>query len=185
MNAVAGSVGRAWRAVSHPAAFFASLGDEPRLAPALASAAVSAAIGSLVAGVLLARATGSDAWLPFLLGAPALALPYLAIVTLLGALTLMRPAGMDLRAFEVVAWAWVPSGVLALSLLPIGLFAPWPTLAGAAAMLPPWHLWLVWRGTDAYAVARPRTAVALYVAAVFGLPTALLAFTTTVLSNLG
>ena len=33
-------------------------------------------------------------------------------------------AGMDLRAFEVVAWAWVPSGVLALSLLPIGLFAP-------------------------------------------------------------
>lgn len=185
MTGVAGSVRLAWRAVSYPAAFFAALGDEPRLAPALASAAVSGAVASLVAGALLVRATGSDAWLPFLLGAPGVALPYLAIVTLLGALTLMRPAGMDLRAVEVVGWAWVPSGVLALSLLPIGWFAPWPALAGAAVMLPPWHLWLVWRGTDAFAVARARTAVALYAAAVFGLPTALLAFTVAVLGNLG
>jgi hypothetical protein len=173
-----------WRAVSHPAAFFAGLEDEPRLGRAAARAAASAAVGSLVAGLLALRASGSDAWLLFLLGGPVLVLPYLAIVALLGGLVLMRPAGLDLRAFEVVAWAWTPSGVLAVSLLPIGLVAPAATLAGGLAMLPAWHLWLVWRGVQTFAVAGARAAFALYAAAVFGLPLALLAFTVTVLSRL-
>lgn len=175
---------RAWRAASLPGAFFAELDDEPRLGPALRAAFASGAIGAAAAGLLLARATGSDAWLPFVLMVPVVALPYLAIVTLLGALTLMRPAGMDLRAFEVIAWAWVPSGMLALSVLPIGWLVPWPALASAGLLLPPWHLWLVWRGTQVHAVANARVAFVLYVVAVFGLPSALGVFILVVLSQL-
>ena len=174
----------AWRAASHPRAFFTTLDDRPSLRPPLAAAAVSALLGSLVLGVIAARATGSDAWLPFLLGAPLLVLPYLAIVTLLGGLMLMRPAALDLRAFEIVGWAWTPTGLLALSVLPVGLFAPGPTLLGAAVLLPPWHLWVVWRGVEIHAAGGARSAFLLYIAAVFGLPSALLAFTVTVLSNL-
>ena len=174
-----------WSAVSHPQAFFRSLDDRPRLGPALTVMFLSAFVASLVAGAMLLRATASDAWLPVVLGLPLAVLPYLAIVTLLGGLTLMRPAGLDLRAFEIVAWAWVPTGVLATSLLPIGLFAPWATLLGGALLvLPAWHLWLVWRGVEAFAVRGARTAMIFYVVAVFALPSVLLAFTATVLANL-
>jgi len=173
-----------WRAASHPAAFFAGLGEEPRLGRAAAVAAASAAVGALIAGFLALRVSGSDAWAPFLLAGPALALPYVAIIAVLGGLVLMRPSGMDLRAFEVVAWAWTPSGLLALSLLPIGLLVPGPALAGGLAMLPAWHLWLVWRGVQSFAAGGVRTAFALYAAAVFGLPLALLAFTVSVLARL-
>lgn len=173
-----------WRVASHPRAFFAAQGDRTRLGAPIAAAGVSTLVGSWILGVVAARATGSDAWLPFLLGAPALTLPYLAIVTVLGGLMLMRPAALDLRAFEIVAWAWTPIGLLALSILPVGLLAPWPALAGAALLLPPWHLWVVWRGVEVHAAGGARTAFILYIVAVFGLPSALLAFTVTVLSNL-
>ncbi len=184
IDVVVGVARDAWRAASHPRAFFSALEDRPSLPPPLAAAAASALVGSLILGVVAARATGSDAWLPFLLGAPVLVLPYLAIVTLLGGLVLMRPAALDLRAFEIVAWAWTPTGLLALSVLPVGLFAPVPTLLGAAVLLPPWHLWVVWRGVEAHAAGGARAAFILYIVAVFGVPSALLAFTVTVLSNL-
>ena len=175
----------AWRAVSHPRAFFCSLEDRPALGAAIGTMAVSAAIASLVLAVLILRATASDAVLPLLVGVPAAVLPYLAIVTMLGGLTLMRPAGLDLRAFEIVAWAWVPAGVLALSLLPIGLFAPLPTLLGGAfVLLPAWHLWLVFRGLEVHADRGLRSAFLFYVVAVFALPAVLLAFTAAVLSTL-
>jgi hypothetical protein len=175
----------AWRAISHPRAFFARLDDRPQLALALAVMAVSALAGSLIVALLALRATGSDAWAPALLGVPVAALVYLAVVTLLGGLTLMRPAGLDLRAFEIVAWAWVPTGALAASLLPIGLFAPWPTLLGGTlALLPAWHLWMIWRGLEVHAVRGRRAAFLFYVLAVFALPTVLTLFTATVLSTL-
>lgn len=174
-----------WRAVSHPRAFFEQLDHRPRLASAFATMAVSAVLASLIAAEALLRATASNALLPFLIGIPVAALSYLAIVTVLGSLTLMRPAGLDLRAFEIVAWAWVPVGVLALSLLPIGLFYPWPSLlAGTFVLLPGWHLWMVWRGVEVHAERGARTAFLFYVLAVFALPTVLMAFTAGVLVNL-
>lgn len=173
-----------WAAASHPQAFFDSLDDAARLGPALVAMVLSALVASLVAGALLLRATSSDAVGPIVLGTPAVILLYLAQVTVLGGLTLMLPAGMDLRAFEVVAWAWVPSGVLAVSLLPVGLFAPLPALlVGALLLMPAWHLWIVWRGVGTFAVARPRFAMILYVLVVFALPAVFLAFITLVLSN--
>ncbi|MDZ7800630.1 MAG: hypothetical protein U5K81_07555 [Trueperaceae bacterium] len=176
---------RAWRAASVPGRFFEDLPDEPALGAAAAAGGVSLLMGALALGVVLARGTASDAWPLFLLGTPLMVLPYAVLVSILGSLVLMRPAGMDLRAFEIVAWAWVPSGFLAVSLLPIGWFAPWATMAGALAMLPAWHLWLVWRGTEVHATARPRAAAILYLLSVFGLPSVLVAFTLSVLSHAG
>lgn len=182
---IGGAARTLWRAVSHPSAFFAELTERPRLGSAFAAMAASALVAAVVAGVVAARATGSDAWLPFLVGVPAGVLPYLAVVTVLGGLTLMRPAALDLRAFEIVAWAWVPSGVLALSLLPIGWFAPWPTLLGGVlVLLPAWHLWIVFRGLETFASGGRRPAFVFYVVAVFALPSVLTVFTATVLSTL-
>lgn len=174
---------RAWRAASAPRAFYADLPDRPALGTAAAAAAIAGLVGSVVLAAVAARATGS-APLPTLLVVPALALPYLALVTVLGGLVLMRPAALDLRAWEIAAWAWTPAGFLGLALLPIGLAAPAPTLFAASLMLPLWHLWLVWSGTSTHASGRPRLAVVLYAAAVFVAPTGLTIFTLAVLTPL-
>lgn len=174
---------RAWAAAAAPGPFFAALPDTPALGPAIASAAASLLVALAVLALVLARATESAALAPFLVATPAVVLPYVALISVLGSLLLMRPAGLDLRAFEIVAWSWVPSGFLAVSLLPVGWFAPWPTLGGSALMLPVWHLWLVWRGTEAHAVGGARTAWLLYLAAVFGLPLVLTGFTLGVLAR--
>lgn len=175
---------RAWAAVSRPRSFYASLSDRPALATAAATAALSAVVGTAALALVVARATASDAWLPWLLGVPALLLPYLTLIALLGGLVLMRPAGLDLRAWEIVAWAWVPAGFVGVSLLPIGLLAPWPALVVGASLLPLWHLWLVWSGTETFAAGRPRLATTLYGVTVFGLPLLLVGFTAVVLSTL-
>jgi hypothetical protein len=175
----------AWRAISHPRAFYAGLDDRPQLPLALAVMGVSVLLGAAILALLALRATGSDAWAPVLLGLPVAILVHVATVTLLGGLTLMLPAGLDLRAFEIVAWAWVPAGALGASLLPIGLFAPWATLIGGVlALLPAWHLWMVWRGLEVHALRGRRAAFLFYVLAVFAFPTVLVLFTATVLSRL-
>lgn len=175
---------RAWLAASHPRAFFDGLDERPALGPAAVAVAVSGVVGGLAAAVVAARATASDAWLPLLLAGPALVVPYLALLTLLGGLVLMRPAGLDLRAWEIAAWSWVPIGFLAASLTPIALVAPLPAALVAASLVPAWHLWLVWRGTRAHAVHGARGAVVLYGATVFVAPLALVAFTVAILSTL-
>lgn len=174
---------RAWAAAAAPGPFFAALPDTPALGPAVLSAAASLLVAVAALALVLVRATDSAAFAPFLVATPVVVLPYVVLISVLGSLLLMRPAGLDLRAFEIVAWAWVPSGFLAVPLLPVGWFAPWPTLAGAALMLPVWHLWLVWRGTQAHAVGGARTAWLLYLVAVFALPLVLTGFTLTVLSR--
>lgn len=174
---------RAWSASSHPRAFYATLPDRPELGRAAATAAIAVTAAALALAAVVVRLTDSTGWLPLLLGVPAVVVPYLALITLLGGLVLMRPAGLDARAWEIVAWAWVPAGFLGLSLLAIGLAAPLPALIGAVVMLPPWHLWLVWRGTERFAVGRARTAFLLYAATVFGLPLVLVVSTLAVLSG--
>lgn len=173
----------AWAAASRPRAFFASLDDRPEIGRAAAVAAASGLLGSLATAMLLIRATDSTGWLPLVLGLPALVLPYLALISLLGGLVLMRPAALDVRAWEIVGWSWLPAGFLGLTLLPIGLVAPVPTLVGGMLMLAPWHLWMVWSGTIVHARANERAAVILYAVTVFGLPLVLIGFTLAVLSN--
>lgn len=182
---LSGRIRSLWLAVSHPRAFFERLDERPKLGIAFAVMAASAGVAALLAAAAVLRATSSNALIPVMLGVPLATLLYLAIVTALGSLTLMRPAGLDLRAFEIVAWAWVPLGVLSVSLIPVGAFAPLPTLlAGAFVLAPAWHLWMVWRGVEVHAVGGQRTAMGFYVLAVFVLPSALMAFTAGILATL-
>lgn len=172
----------AWWAASAPGAFFEALEERPAVGRASLAGLASVTVAALIAAALIARATGSTALLPIVLGFPAAVLPYVALVTLLGGLILLRAAGLDLRAWEVAAWAWVPAGFLAVALLPIGLLAPAATLIGGLLMLPPWHLWLVHAGTRAHAAGGVRAAVTLYVLVVFIAPAALVLFTLVMLS---
>lgn len=168
-------VRRAWSAATRPETFFARHPDPEGPGPALAAAAASGLLGALTAAVMLVRLTGSTAPLPVLLFVPAAALPYLALITFVGGLLLLRPTALEERAWTLVAWSWSPAGVLGLALLPAGVALPGPTLVAFAVMLPVWHLWVVRGGLRAWAPERAGPAWLLYVGVVFVLPVAVAA----------
>ena len=83
---------------------------------------------------------------------------------------ILRPAQLDLRAWEIVAWSWVPAGPVALSLLGALLVAPLLALALGYALALGWHIALVHHGLGAFAPAQRRRSLALYLALVLLLP---------------
>lgn len=162
---------RLWTAVSRPAAHFEATRErEPRLWGSLLEALVAAAVGLLVLALAVLRGTGSDAVLPLLLGAETIGLLLVAAAWFLGGLVLVRPAPLDVRAWEVAATAWLPAGVLGLSLLPVALLAPWPSLFVGLALLPAWHLAVVHGALRVHVPDRAGRLTALYALVVFGLP---------------
>ncbi|MBA2668332.1 MAG: hypothetical protein H0U69_15010 [Trueperaceae bacterium] len=166
----------AWRAASAPTRFFLALADagEPRpLRAALAATlCVSAALGVL--SLAFVRATGSDGVLLVWAASLAIALPVFSFVLLVGGLVMLRPAALDVRAWEVAGWAWTPAGALALSLLPAVVMAPGVSAVVGLVTFPIWHLIVVVRGVRALSPGRHVAASALYAIAVFGVPALLM-----------
>ena len=170
-----GPLRKPWSAASAPARFFATRDeDDPRPLRAFGVALTSWAVGAAVSGLALALATGSDV-LVVLLATVGLSLPYLVLVWGLGGLALVRPARLDIRAWEIAAWAWVPAGFLGVALLPVVPFAPLVALAVGILLLPPWNMFVVVGGLRACAPPeRIRGASLLYLTVVFVAPLAFL-----------
>lgn len=170
-------IGRLWRAAAHPEGFFASLPDDPRLGAAARSALVSLTVGAVVLALAITRATASDAWLPILVFVVPGMIIYSATLWLVGGLTLARAAALDLRGWEIAGWAWVPTGFLALSLLPVVAVFPVTSLVIGTLGLPAWHLSVVAAGLKYFAGRRPRRALLFYALVVLALPLTAMAVT--------
>ena len=163
-----------WQVLTSPKRFF--LGHTPRrssLIRALVSAASSGTVGLLALGVALVRALGSSEVATIMVLVILGGLPYLALLWLLGGFVLMRPAALDLRAWEITAWAWTPAGLVGLLLSPLAWFVPLAGLVLGSVALPLWHLTVVNGALGAWSPARAQTALFWYLAAIFALPTAL------------
>lgn len=172
-----GTLREAWRIVSSPLAWFgASDAREPVVLRALGAALLAGAIGFGVGGFALSRATGS-APLAMTGVVTAAGLGYLLLVWFLGGVVLSRPARLELRAWEVSAWSWLPAGFLGASLLPVVPIAPWPSLAVGVLAFPAWNLWIVVGALRALAPDRVRLAALIYVGAIFAFPLLLSSFT--------
>lgn len=173
-----GPVRKLWAAASAPAAFFARRSDDdPRPVRAFGVAVIAWSIGAMVAGWALARATHSD---PLVLIAVTmgLSLPYLFLVWALGGLAIVRPARLDLRAWEISGWTWVPAGFLGIALAPVVPFAPIAAIAVALIMLPAWNLFVLYGGLRVFAPpSRIRPASLIYLAVVFVAPLVLTVMT--------
>ena len=176
----------AWWAASAPTSFYRMLhgASAPRLARACTAAALSVVLACAALALAFVRASDSDgfalAW-GFL---SAIALPLLAMLLLLGGLVMVRPAALDLRAWEISAWAWVPAGVLAVSLAPAALVAPVPAVVAGLVAWPFWHVALVATGVGVFAAQRRAVALTLYLVAVFLVPGLLLAVSYAVMSGM-
>ena len=181
-----GLVRDAWWAASAPMSFFRALHATPaaQLPRALAAALVAVLLALVVLSLAFVRATGSDGFVLVWAFASAIALPYLAMVILLGGLVMVRPAELDLRAWEIVAWSWVPAGALALSLAPAAVVVPLPAAVAGLVAFPFWHVVLVATGVRVFARRRALTALMLYLVAVFVVPALLLAVSYAVMSSM-
>ncbi len=176
----------AWWAASAPTSFYRMLQatSAPRLARACTAAAASIVLACAALALAFVRATHSDGFLLAWGFLSAVALPLLAMLLLLGGLVMVRPAALDLRAWEISAWAWVPSGVLAVSLAPAALVAPVPAVVLGLLAWPFWHVALIASGVSAFAAQRRAVAVGLYLVAVFLVPGLLLAVSYAVMSGM-
>lgn len=163
-------LGRLWRSAAHPRDFFETLPDDPRLGAAARAALFSLTIGAAVMALAIGRATASDAWLPIVVFVVPGMILYGATLWLVGGLTLARAAALDLRGWEIAGWAWVPSGFLALSLLPVVAVFPVTSLVVGTLGLPVWHLAIVAAGLEAFAGRRPRRALLFYALVVLAVP---------------
>ncbi len=176
----------AWWAASAPTSFYRMLHAEsaPRLARACAAAALSVVLACATLALAFVRATGSDGFLLTWGFLSAIALLLLAMLLLLGGLVMVRPAALDLRAWEISAWAWVPAGALAVSLMPAAFFAPLPTSIVGLVAWPFWHVAMVASGVSVFAAQRRVVTVALYLVAVFLVPGLLVAVSYAVMSGM-
>ena len=185
-HALVALVRDAWWAASAPTSFFRALQgtSAPRLARACAAAAVSIVLACAALALGFVRATHSDGFLLAWGFLGVVALPLLAMLLLLGGLVMVRPAALDLRAWEISAWAWVPAGVLAVSLAPAALVAPVPATVVGLVAWPVWHVALIASGVSVFASQRRAMTVALYLVAVFLVPGLLLAVSYAVMSGM-
>ncbi|MEX2542505.1 MAG: hypothetical protein WD314_11880 [Trueperaceae bacterium] len=165
-----GWLGRAWRASAHPGDFFATLPDDARLGAAARPALLSLTVGASVMAFAIGRATASDAWLPILLFVVPGMILYGATLWLVGGMTLARAAALDLRGWEIAGWAWVPTGFLALSLLPVAAVFPVTSLVVGTLGLPVWHLAVVAAGLKTFSGRRPGRALLFYALVVLAVP---------------
>jgi hypothetical protein len=160
-----------WSSASAPAAFFGRrIDDDPRPLRALGVAMLSWAAGASVAGWALATLTDSD---PLILIAATVgaSLPYLVLVWSLGGLAIVRPARLDLRAWEISGWSWAPAGFLGAALVPVVPFAPLAALAVGMIMLPAWNIFVLYGGLRVFAPApRIRPASLIYLTVVWVAP---------------
>lgn len=166
-----GSLRALWRSASAPRVFFEARSDEePRPLRSLAVGLASGLVGALVAGWALALATGSDPWI-VILATAGLSLPYLVLINALGGLAIVRLGRLDLRAWEITGWSWVPAGFLGVALAPVVQLGPLPALAVGLMLLPAWNIFVVVGGLRAFAPPeRIRAASLVYIAVVYLAP---------------
>ena len=180
------AVREAWWAASAPTSFYRALhtASEPRLGRAFAAASLSMALASVVLALAFVRATASDgfALATALIGVTLFGVT--ALLILLGGLVMVRPAALDLRAWEIAAWAWVPAGALAVSLAPAAVFAPAPAAAVGLIAWPFWHVAMVARGVAVFAPERRVLTMTLYLVAVFVVPGLLVAVSYAVMQGM-
>ena len=176
----------AWWAASAPSSFFQALQRDPAPQPwrAVFAALLAVLLALAVLSLAFVRATASDGWLLVWLLACGIGVPYLAMVLLLGGLVMVRPANLDLRAWEIAGWAWVPAGALALSLAPAAYFAPLPAAALGLLVFPFWHVVLVVNGVTAFAPTRRLITTVIYLVAVFLVPALVTAVSYAVMSGM-
>ncbi len=164
-----------WLAASSPRRFFAEL--EPltaRIPRAGRIAFLSLLTFSLVFTLGVARATGSDAWLPLVFAAFLGALAGFLYLWGFGSIFVQRPGALALRAWEVSGWSWTPAFFTGLSMIAPMLILPTVALPVMVLGVVVWHIAVLRAGLGVFLERSPIRTVTLYTLYIFILPLVLL-----------
>ena len=175
MNPLVDLLLASYRANAQPATFFAGDPYARRPRPALVTLLAANLLASLALALLLDQAGAPSLAVPWWLILPALLLPYVALLTAIGALVSMRTRGFQPALLALHAWSWTPSAPLALLALPIGFLDARLALLGFVLALPLAHTVLVTFALRSVDPAGWRHAVTLHLLAVFAVPALLTA----------
>ena len=159
-----------WRTVSSPRRTFEQQqAHEPALLTSSLQMLASGVIGIVVFALAFARLTNSSL-LPVVALSLVLGVTNLLIIWALGGLTLIRPANLDLRAWDIAAQSWLPLGFIAVALLPVVFFFPLPAMLVGVLGAQVWHLLMIYSAMQVYAPDRLFFTTVLYVLIVQLLP---------------
>jgi hypothetical protein len=160
-----------WRAASRPQPFFEKLKEAP---PNLLYSSLAAMLSVSFALVALAFAiivaTASTAYAPIVLGLLLAGLFYWLLIWALGGLVIIRPASLDIRGWEIVAWSWVPAGVVALSLIPVVFIQPLIAIFAGVFGVYIWHIGILSVALGVFAEKGRVRAMIWYIGCVMVLP---------------
>lgn len=160
-----------WRAASRPQPFFERLYEAPpNLARSSLAAVLSVSFALLALALAIITATDSTAYAPIILFVLSGGLVYWLLIWVLGGLVIIRPAALDIRGWELVAWSWVPVGVVALSLVPVIFMLPLVAIIAGLFGACLWHLALLNTALRVFAKRGRAAALLWYIGCVMVLP---------------
>ena len=160
-----------WTLASRPKAFFGALAEQNSNLPrSLMAAVLSMGIGTAIFLLAFTRMTASNAYAPiFALGIPAGLFLWL-ILWFIGGLIIIRPSGLDTRAWELTAWAWTVAGLVALSLLLVAIYLPFIAILLGLLAATIWHLLLLNTALKSFGSKNIFQTLLAYAFSVFVLP---------------
>lgn len=142
---------QAWQAVANTHVFFEGLvSQKVRVPQAVLTALVSVSVALLIIAIALVRISASAA-IPVILFVLVAGLINWLLLLALGGLVIMRPAQLDVRAWELVAWAWTPAAYIALSLLLVTFYYPVIALVLGIILFNGWHLSMLYGALRTFA----------------------------------
>lgn len=160
-----------WRAASRPQPFFEKLKDAPpNLIKSSLAAMLSVGFALIVLAVSIIMATDSTAYAPIVLFLLLGGLFNWLLVWALGGLVIIRPAFLDIRGWEIVAWSWVPAGVVALSLIPVVFIQPLIAIFAGVFGVYIWHIGILSVALGVFAEKGRVRAMVWYIGCVMVLP---------------
>jgi len=154
---------KAWFVTSKPVAFANALEEQPQERRAIGSGVAASLLAAAHLALYWALATGSTWWLVVLLVAPLGAALAWLVQAGLGALVLLRPGGLGALAYPLLAWSFVPSAVVTVSLWPAALLDAQAAFVASVVMLPLVHVRWLALALSGVQVAKPVMTLALYV----------------------
>ncbi len=164
-------LGVLWAAAASPRQFFERLETTPtRIVRAGGIAFTSILVLSSALALGVARATASDAWLPFAALALGSAVAFFLYAWAFGSAFVQRPGTLDARAWEVTGWSWTPALFGSLSLLIPLLAAPLVALPVLLVGVLGWHLVTLRTGLSVFLERPAHRAVTIYALSLYALP---------------
>ena len=174
----------AWEATTQPTTLFGNhVVRRSTLIRTLTVSIISSTLGLIFFAMAISNLVGSGPTAIFSAVVVPIGLVYLILIWLIGGFIVMNTAYIGFAAWEIVALAWCPIGVIALLLSPLAWLLPGLGIIFFIILVSIWHLVIIHGALKALSPARTHPTVLLYLGTIFFLPTLLFVLFLTIFNS--